>query len=112
MTFQESIPIAKQLAENTLQRGFDVEAFIVLCEISKLGNLEVDEVPDSSIDECIEELLNLFITYYNDKSVQTLKPLLETLRQILSELYHTCDTIEERNETREFIASLYTMATC
>lgn len=112
MTFQESIPLAKQLAENTLDRGFDVEAFLVLCEISKLGNLEVDEVPGSSIDECIEELLKLFITYYNNKSVQTLKPLFETLQQILCELYYTCDTHEERIEIKQFIIDLNKMVTC
>lgn len=112
MTFQESIPLAKQLAENTLQRGFDVEAFLVLCELSKLDNLEVDEVPESNIDECIEELMKLFVTYYNNKSVQTLKPLIETLQQILCELYHTCETQGERNELKQFISNLGTMTTC
>lgn len=112
MTFQESIPLAKQLAENTLQRGFDVEAFLVLCAISKLDNLEVDEVPASNIDECIEELLKLFVTYYNNKSVQTLKPLLETLQQILCELYHTCDTSEEKVYIKQFISGLDKMTTC
>ena len=28
MTFEESIPVAKQLAENQLKKGFDVEAFL------------------------------------------------------------------------------------
>lgn len=112
MTFQESIPLARQLAENTLQRGFDVEAFLVLCELSKLDNLEVDEVPGSTIDECIEELMKLFVTYYNNKSVQTLKPLLETLKQILCELYYTCETNEEHVGIKQFISDLERMTTC
>ena len=34
MTFKESIPIAKQLAENQLSRGFDTEAFFnTVCNI-------------------------------------------------------------------------------
>lgn len=103
MTFEESIPVAKQLAENQLKKGFDTEAFLILAEISKMPISENDLVPSSNIDECIQNLLQLFITYYGNKSKDTIKPLLLTLQQILSELYHTCSTNEEREEVKQFI---------
>lgn len=39
----------------------------------------------------------------NNKSVETLNPLLLTLRQILSELYNTCNSDNERALMAEFI---------
>ena len=37
MTFNESIPIAKELAENELKRHFDSDAFIILALIDKMN---------------------------------------------------------------------------
>lgn len=65
-----------------------------------------DYVEGSNIDECIQLMLNLFVTYYNSKSVETLQPLLITLNQIISELYHTCPTIEEQTLIKKFILTL------
>ena len=44
-------------------------------------------------------------TTYNNKSVDALNTFLNTLRQILSEMYHTCDTKEERISFKQFIIS-------
>ena len=60
MTFEEAIPVAKQLAENQLKKGFDVEAFLILAEINKMDN--IDLVPDSEVDEMITDIGRLFIT--------------------------------------------------
>lgn len=106
MTFNQSIPIAKQLAEKSLEKGFDVEAFLVLCEINKIQQAteskDEDLVPDSCVDECINTMLNLFVSYYNNKSVKTISPLLQCMRQIFSELYYSCETEDERIVFREF----------
>ena len=59
MTFEESIPIAKELAENQLKKGFDVEAFLILAEINKI-NQEYDLVPESNVDETIMDIQGLF----------------------------------------------------
>lgn len=109
MTYNESLPLAKMLAEQTLERGFDVEAFLVLSVINQLP--QPDLVPDTNIDECIENLLNEFVHYYNNKSVDTLKPLTKDLNQILSELYHTFETVEEQNLFKNFIDNLNEIVT-
>ena len=56
MTFKESIPIAKELAENELRKHFDADAFIILALLDKL-DVSVDLVPESTIDESIENIL-------------------------------------------------------
>lgn len=62
MTFEESIPIAKQLAENQLKKGFDVEAFLILSSLKQFYVTE-DEVPESEVDDKIKVLYTLFIQY-------------------------------------------------
>ena len=67
MTFEESIPIAKQLAENQLKKGFDVEAFLILSSLKQFPVTE-DEVPESEVDDKIiafneEKDLYLIRTY-------------------------------------------------
>ncbi len=106
MTFKESIPVAKQLAENQLSRGFDVEAFLVLCAISNMPTVSEDFVPESNIDEGIQHLLNCFIDYYTNRNKDTLKTMLDNLKQIISELYHTCISKNEIDEFKNFIVSL------
>ena len=97
---------ALALANKALRTTFDPEAYIVkyIAEIKLSSSAnEVDYVPESSVDECIQQLLKLFVTYYNNKSVETLNPLLLTLRQILSELYNTCNSDNEKSLMQEFI---------
>lgn len=107
MTFEESIPLAKQLAENQLKKGFDIEAFLILAEISKLPqSQEQDLVPDSTIDEGIQKLLDSFVKYHNLKTIENLQTLLAVLKQIFSELYHTCPTEEQIQEFKRFTNSL------
>ena len=106
MTFKESIPVAKQLAENQLSRGFDVEAFLVLCAISNMPSISEDFVPESNIDEGIQHLLNCFIDYYTNRNKDTLKKMLDNLKQIISELYNTCISESELEEFKTFIESL------
>lgn len=97
---------ALALANKALKTTFDPEAYIVkyIAEIKLSSSAkEVDYVPGSTIDEGIQLLLKRFVTYYNNKSVETLNPLLLTLRQILSELYNTCNSDNERALMAEFI---------
>lgn len=100
MTFEQSIPIAKQLAENELKKGFDVEAFLILAEIQKMQIEEpVDLVPESNVDEKLVDITNLFITYFNNRNDSNLINLMTTMSQMLSELYHT---INDKNQLTIF----------
>lgn len=97
MTFNESIPIAKELAENELKKHFDVDAFIILALVDKMN---IDLVPDSNVDETITDIQGLFINYMKNRSISNLKALMSTIRKMLSELYHTCSTEEKEVFTR------------
>ena len=53
MTFQESIPIAKELAENELNKHFDVDAFLILEIVDKMN---IDIVPESNVHVTIKDI--------------------------------------------------------
>lgn len=92
MTFQESIPIAKELAENELKKHFDVDAFLILALVDKMS---IDLVPESNVDETITDIQGLFISYMRNRTKDNLEILLSTIRKMLSELYMTCNSDEK-----------------
>lgn len=92
MTFQESIPVAKELAENELKRHFDVDAFLILALVDKMN---IDLVPESNVDETIINIQSLFVSYMRNRTKDSLEILLSTIRKMLSELYMTCDLDEK-----------------
>lgn len=92
MTFKESIPIAKELAENELKKHFDVDAFILLALINKMN---IDLVPESTVDETITDIQGLFVSYMHNRTADNLEILLSTIRKMLSELYMTCNSDEK-----------------
>ena len=92
MTFQESIPIAKELAENELKKHFDVDAFLILALVDKMN---IDLVPESNVDETITDIQVLFISYMRNRTKENLEILLSTIRKMLSELYMTCNSDEK-----------------
>ena len=94
MTFKESIPMAKELAENELKKHFDVEAFLILAMIDGM-NKNHDIVPESSVDETIMDIQSLFVNYIHNRTIENLEILLSTIRKMLSELYMSCN-IEEK----------------
>ena len=102
MTFNESIPIAKELAENELKKHFDVDAFIILALVDKMN---IDLVPDSNVDETITDIQGLFINYMKNRSISNLEALMSTIRKMLSELYHTC-TAEEKEVFTKYLSNL------
>ena len=104
MTFKESIPIAKELAENELRKHFDAEAFIILALLDKL-DVSVDLVPESTIDESIENIQDLFVEYMHHRNLDNLEVLLSTIRKMLSELYMSCD-IEEKEVFKKHLTTL------
>lgn len=91
MTFEESIPIARELAENELRKHFDVDAFIIL---SLIDREKVDLVPESNVDETITDIQSLFVQYMNNRTIENLEILLSTIRKMLSELYMSCSETE------------------
>ena len=92
MTFQESIPIAKELAENELKKHFDVDAFIILALVDKM---DIDLVPESNVNETITDIQDLFVSYMRNRTKDNLEILLSTIRKMLSELYMTCNLDEK-----------------
>ena len=92
MTFQESIPIAKELAENELKKHFDKDAFLILALVDKMN---IDLVPESDVDETIIDIQDLFVKYMRHRNLDNLEVLLSTIRKMLSELYMSCDTEEK-----------------
>ena len=92
MTFQESIPIAKELAENELKKHFDVDAFLILALVDKMN---IDLVQESNVDETITDIQGLFVSYMRNRTKENLKLLLSTIRKMLSELYMTCNSDEK-----------------
>lgn len=102
MTFQESVPIAKELAENELKKHFDVDAFILLALIDKMN---IDLVPESTVDETITDIQGLFVSYMHSRTTDNLEILLSTIRKMLSELYMTCD-LEEKEIFKKHLETL------
>ena len=102
MTFQESIPIAKELAENELKKHFDVDAFIILALVDKIN---IDLVPESNVDETITDIQDLFVSYMRNRTKENLELLLSTIRKMLSELYMTCD-LEEKEIFKKHLETL------
>lgn len=92
MTFKESIPIAKELAENELKKHFDADAFIILALVDKMN---IDLVPESNVDETIIDIQGLFVSYMRNRTKENLEILLSTIRKMLSELYVTCNSDEK-----------------
>ena len=97
--------LALELANKALQTHFDSEAYIVKYIAEKKLHDE-DLVPESQVDEFIKHLLNLFVTYSKNKNTENLMNLLMSLRQIISELYHTAGTKGEKDLIRQMIAGL------
>lgn len=102
MTFQESIPVAKELAENELKRHFDVDAFLILALVDKMN---IDLVPESDVDETITDIQDLFVYYMRNRTIDNLEILLSTIRKMLSELYMTCD-LEEKEIFKKHLETL------
>lgn len=110
MTYEESKPLAEKLAINALSKGFDADAFIILTllEKEKAGQ---DLIPESNVDEQINDINGLFLEYYNNRCSNSLQCLLSKLRSLLSELYHTLETSQERELYCTFLSTLSTI-TC
>ena len=61
---------------------------------------------ETNIDENLGELQSLLVKYMLDRDVISLNILLNKISEVISELYHTCNTDEERLEFKEFIESV------
>lgn len=102
MTFQESIPVAKELAENELKKHFDVDAFLILALVDKM---DIDLVPESNVDETIIDIQSLFVSYMKNRTKENLEILLSTIRKMLSELYMTCN-LDEKEVFKKHLETL------
>lgn len=80
--------------------------YIIREQLYKQGLME-----ETSIDENLENLQSLIVKYMIDRDVISLNILLTKIGEVISELYHTCDTEEERTEFKEFIKSVESILT-
>ena len=53
--------------------------------------MNIDLVPESTVDETITDIQGLFVSYMRNRTKDNLEILLSTIRKMLSELYMTCD---------------------
>lgn len=107
MTFEESIPVAKELAENELKKHFDAEAFLILAMIDRMQ--DVDLVSDSNIDETITDIQSLFVKYMHNRTIENLEIMLSTIKKMLSELYNSC-TEQEKEIFKKHLSNLSNIA--
>ena len=71
----------------------------------KLGE-KVDLVPESNIDEQIADIQSLFVTYMRDRNITNLNNMLDSTYKMISELYHTCSDLNEKNIFHKFIDNI------
>ena len=97
--------LALNLADKALQTNFDPEAYIVKYIAEKrLNPNSTSEIVEQ--DTTTKVISNLLTSYYNNKSIETLKPLLAIMGQLLSELYHSTENKIEIEEMKVFIYNL------
>lgn len=109
MTGTELDRYANGIAGMTLKDGFSEQAYIIktLSEISlRLNGESVDLVPESQIDETIQSLMNDFVLYFNTRNIGALSNFLSKMHNILSELYHSAESTEERKIITDAIKSI------
>lgn len=109
MTYEESIPIAKELSERALSKGFDVEAFIILSLLNS-KNMIKDDVPDSYIDNEILHMYELFLSYINTHDTDTLSEFLHINAQMIDELYHSVYKPEDKNLFISYFNNMQTVS--
>lgn len=73
--------------------------------------LKSDLIPNSTVDDDVEDIQSLLVRYMMERDIITLNILLNTISKMISELYHTCDNDKERNEFAEFIQNLNSILT-
>lgn len=124
MNFLELNKKAEEIAIANLKKGFDWQAFLVysvaIANKERIGQ-PVDVVPDSKVDEAIQELLTLFADYINTKkagfcgagdakeSAVKLEKLLKQNVRILKEIGLTCDTPGEKDVYKKYMEEIRKM---
>ena len=105
--------------DNTIEELENGETTFAVCD--KLADLyivkdkliekmENDPVPDSTVDEDILDIQALFIAYANDRTVENLDKMLEEMKNVISEIYHSCEDAG-KDRVRMFISNLETILT-
>ena len=100
---------ANSVGGMALKDGFDEKGYILkaLSDISlRLSGESVDLVSESQIDETIQSLINDFVLYFNSKDTGALSNFLVKIRNILSELYHSAESTEERKIITDAIKTI------
>lgn len=109
MTDIELQRYANGVGSMALENGFTEQGYILktLSEIYlRLSGESIDLVPESQIDETIQSLMNDFVLYFNTHDTGALTNFLVKIHSILSELYHSAETQEERQIISQKIKSM------
>ena len=105
MTYEEWIPKAKKMAEEALEKRFDVEAFLVMSEILNQEH-KTDLIQETKVDDDLMDITGLFANWYHNRSLDNLELLLISIRKMLSELYNTAENDEERQLMKKHLTNL------
>ena len=100
---------ANSVGSMALKDGFDEQGYILktLSDISlRLSGESVDLVPESQIDETIQSLINDFVLYFNSKDIKALENFLDKMHNILSELLHGAESVEERGVILHYVKKI------
>lgn len=112
---------AIELANKSLAKGFDWQAFLVLslAQQNLLSTPQIDEnvsdlVQDSNVDENIQLFLKKFIKFSklkkqninNEQVINELNILLSFLKKIINELYFSSETTEEKQTIIHFLSNI------
>jgi len=65
-----------------------------------------DLLPDTTMDNDLTDIQSMLVRYMMDRDIVVLNIMLNTISKMLSELYHTCETANERLEFRDFIDNI------
>lgn len=117
MTTAELDRKAIEAASKALQRGFDWQAYLVYkMALNPSGSVtvETDAVPESTADEGMSEVINLFAKYVackrakvpTQEATKALQAVTDHLIRVIIEMYHLCGCEEERKIVRAIKSKL------
>ncbi len=104
--------------DNTIEELESGDTTFSVCD--KLASLYIvkehmtkakDLVPESNIDEQIEDIQALFVNYMSNRTSENLEKMLSTIYNMISELYHTCSDSKEKMLFKKFTNDIASIAT-
>lgn len=116
LNFNEINAKAMERSEHVLSQRFDAEAYIVYVLSKTLAltpdaESNVDIVPNSNVDEAIQNMLRCFVDYmsYNSQGLEATGELVKVLtlyKQIIAEIYQGTHSSKEREFIKKTVSEI------